>query len=204
MKKILMAVFFVSLALFIIIPNSIADIIYHHNDSRVDINLDISDLGGGTYGYTFSFINRESSELWDFAVWTIEPVSTLSGSFERNVSIHLDQVFSEFDARNLDSSLSWLNGMYYPSNRFQTAPDSGLPIDDSAFLYFEANFFETSFHYGYQTLDSGHASSNGGFFAAGGVASATAVPIPSAVWLLGCGLIGVVGFRKKVSNRPVY
>jgi len=61
MRKILAAIFIISLTLFLIIPYSIADDIPYGNgsggntviglhDSLIDVNLSISDLGSGAYG----------------------------------------------------------------------------------------------------------------------------------------------------------
>ena len=166
-------------------------------ESMIDVNLQILPLGNGDFGYTFSFVNTDSSDIWDFVVWTEWPVSSLSGSFENQISISLDQVFPQFDARNIDSNLCLLNGMYYTGNGFQTAADSGLPLDAGALLYFEVDFFETSFLYGYQTVDSGHAASNGGYFASIGVAYANEVPLPQTFGLLGIGFFGLLLLRKR-------
>ena len=35
----------------------------------------------------------------------------------------------------------------------------------------------------------------------GGWAAVAPVPIPGAVWLLGSGLVGLLGFRRKIRNR---
>jgi len=141
-----------------------------NHDSKLNVSLAITALGGGSYRYTFSFTNSEPSNIWHFLVWTNGPVSNVQGSFQRSDNGHAipvvssnyspygpDPVIKEYDARNLDSKISWYTHMnYYPF----AGGGTGLASGKTASFSFTASFYKTSFFYGYETLNHGWAGDN--------------------------------------------
>jgi hypothetical protein len=125
----------------------------------------ITDLGDGTWQYSYAFTNTEDSPIWHFYVWTTFDAGTSTQTTFAQTSgwtangHDINGVISEYDARNLDSDIIWISQTWAPS--FPNSPDS-IPVGASVsgFTYI-ANVYDPSpKHYGYETYGN-YAGSDG-------------------------------------------
>ncbi len=172
------------LAILIIAPAAQATL----STLSADIRYTETDLGGGLWQYDFTIQNTSSSMedshpyLWKMAL-----------DFENDANVTL-----------LNNPGNWTVGTYTGS-----LPD----ITDYVEMYSDASDFDVipgslltglsftaDYRLGEITYEVGF-SDHGTFEKWASISgTASAVPVPAAVWLLGSGLIGLMGFRRKTNK----
>ena len=116
----------------------------------------ITDLGGGTWKYSYSFINTETDYIWLFWVYTKFTTSAETTFVEKPgwmvIGYDINTVHSIYDARNLDPGLTWLVGTWPPD--WTPAGTTGDPISvgmSVSGFSFQANVYDPSpKYYGYE------------------------------------------------------
>jgi len=157
------------------------------------------DLGGGSWQYTYSFVNTESSDIWHFLLYSTFYMYSTNASFlhHHDSSGVIDDIYTAFDPRNIEPDITHWTNMWTSLQPWP--PPSGLAIGDSAWLSFIADEYDPGAKlFAYETVRSGYAVTNGGYVQAYGYTGTTgAVPIPGAALLFGSGLFGLAGFIRK-------
>ncbi len=156
--------------------------------SPVTVIETITDIGGGSYEYEYSFTNVDTSPIWDFVVYTtFTPTDSSVSSFAEYPDWLSDikaitDILPEYDARNLDPDISHLVGTFPQSwENFDSGIQPGQTVSGFSFT---SNHYDLSpKYYGYETFASGWAHENGGMVAAAG----QTVPEPSTLLLIGMG-----------------
>jgi hypothetical protein len=145
-------------------------------DGATDGSYNVSAPGSVFAGSTASelafmyFNNLENLALYSAgeATWKDEPQSGWSHQPKSGPFVNLDDSFG-----------------VYVTNTQEDLPDA--PIDAWAF----------NFHTGLQSGFNGSIYANFAWAVADGDIAASAVPIPSAIWLFGSGLLGILGVSKR-------
>jgi hypothetical protein len=164
--------------------------------SLISPTLSTVSLGGGQYQYTIAFNNTDTSQIWDFLVWTEGAQFSLSSSFPNIVDDLLSGVAEEYNAQNINPLLTDNLEAFYSA---PWPPPAGLPIGDSGSVTFDLSGLYTSFLYGYEDLNSGWAQSNpSGDIAAYGYVTSTVPEASSTVVLMLLAAFGMLGFKKMV------
>jgi len=110
----------------------------------------ITDLGGGTWKYSYEFTNTEASSIWIVGVWTTFQTNAPFTTFTQMdpfgtwiaYSHDINVAFVEYDARNLDPNILWLSATH--DTPFPASPN---PIPSGAHVSgfsFTANVLNTS------------------------------------------------------------
>jgi hypothetical protein len=169
--------------------------------SPLSVSQTITPEGGGEYLYNYSFTNVDTSPIWGFGVYTRFSTSggtatpTMTGPFSE--SLPLNQVYANYDARNLDPLLDTLT--YENTPQWPDDVSASIEVGSSSQLSFLSGTYDpSSKYYYYETIASGWTQANGsGDVAAVGLT--TAVPEPSTLALLIAGAAGLlaVAWRRK-------
>lgn len=157
-------------------------------ESPLTVMETITDIGGGSYRYEYSFSNTDTSPIWHFLVYTdFYPVEGTVGNFGEYPSWNnnlgtITHARPEYDARNLDPDISHVVSTYPETwADFDSGIEPGQAVSGFSF---ESGILDYSpKYYAYETLASGYADENGGLVAAVG----QTVPEPTTLLLLGLG-----------------
>ncbi len=168
-------------------------------DSPLTVLEEITDIGGGDYRYKYSFENVDTSPIWSFGVYTTfltNGENTFIGhpTWAGPSSGSMTQVYTEYDARNLDPDIAFIVGTSYEAGMYGD-PSDGIAVNElaSGFSFISSIFDSTPKYYKYETIDSGWTQSNGtGKVAAVG----TTVPEPLTVLFFGAGAIAILKHKR--------
>ncbi len=153
--------------------------------SRLKVFETILDIGNGNYKYEYSFTNEDDSLIWGFAVYTnffTQAETTFISHSEWRYGTNLIiNTAPEYDARNLDSSITMFTG-----TSCILAP--GHEVQNGEFVQgfsFTAPIYNPApKYYFYETTASGYTQTNGtGRVAAVG----TTIPEPAMILFLAFG-----------------
>ncbi len=155
--------------------------------SPLTITENITDLGDGSYLYEYDFVNVDTSPIWLFSVCT-NFENTVNSGFTEHSSWYMiyalaNEVYSEYDARNLDPAIVGFAAGY---TELLMDTDDAMQVGEAASGYsFIASVYDTSQKwYFYETIASGYTQTNGtGNVAAVGLT----VPEPATMALLAFG-----------------
>jgi len=164
--------------------------------SPLTVVEEISDLGGGSYRYSFSLVNVDTSPIWHLGIYT--SFVTQGGTGGTDFSGHAwggpdwvshASAYPEYVGTNLDATLVGFTNTWTTSFvDSTTAIQVGEATSDYSFV---ASVYDPSpKYYYYETIASGYARTNStGMVAAVG----QTVPVPGAVLLgmLGLSLAGI-------------
>ena len=165
--------------------------------SLISPTLSTTSLGGGNYQYTISFVNKDTSPIWDFLVYTdCKTTFESPGGFQHCNDLSIPgSVSSCYNARNINPNvtdcLAFYDGWSYP-------PSSGLGIGKTCTVSFDCSGLYTSFLYCYEDLNSGWCGSNGG--KCGGKGYCGVPEVSSTLVLAGLAALSMVGFKKMVRS----
>jgi len=127
------------------------EVIYDHW-SLLDMKETITDLGGGTWEYSYELTNTDADSIWMFMVWTTfetaNPTPFGKSNWSAN-SIHIDSAYPEYDARNLDPNIIRVSYTWGPDWPCSTNP---IEVGENASGFsFTANVYDPSpKYYGYE------------------------------------------------------
>jgi len=147
----------------------------------------ITDIGGGSYKYGYSFVNVDGSGIWGFGIWTTFEISDPTNFTQcpawLSLSYPVDMSAPEYDGRNLDPEI-----IYHADTWTEPMVDAATAIPSrsvvSGFSFTSAHYDPSPKWYNYETIASGWAMMNGtGKLAAVGLT----VPEPATFFLLGLG-----------------
>ena len=152
-----------------------SQVLYDH-PSTLDPTIYSIPESGGFYLYDVYFQNTDNSPIWDFEVFTCSSTIAVGAlPFDYLYDQSLDYVDPQYDARNLDPSLTDMVRMWNGNTGV-----GGLAVGDYGSISFYLYGYYSSFIYAYETDASGWANVNGGYQAAvGGIT----VPEPSLISL---------------------
>lgn len=169
-------------------------------DSPLTVNQTTTDLGGGIFQYDLSFTNVDTSNIWHFIVWTTAPTTLVSASLASSDSGHAvpADVDSAYDATNLQADVTWMEHMW----EGDFGGNDGVQIGEVGNLSFTTNYLTSSFLYGYETGESGYAPErrDNSIAAVGRTTTNETIPEPATMLLLGFGLMGVAGIKRKLKK----
>ena len=120
----------------------------------------ITDLGDGTWQYSYEFTNTDTSDIWHFGVWlhsTILPGSSTlfsqTPTWSTDDGVPIDSIGSAYDARNLDPDIVLGKNTWAPGWQYTTDP---IPVGTYVSSYsFIANVHDPSpKYYFYEFVDS--------------------------------------------------
>ena len=137
-------------------------------DSPLTVYETITDLGGGSYLYSYQFQNVDSSIIWNFGVYDsfgTQPLTQSSWTGYPTWSYsqgNVDEVFDFYNPDNIDSSINFV--AYTWDWNDATGIQPGETVE--GFSYIDYEFDPNPKLYFYETSDSGYANENGGFVAA--------------------------------------
>jgi hypothetical protein len=130
----------------------------------------ITDLGDGTWQYSYEFTNAEDSPIWMFGVWTTFDAGTAT-TFDQTPSWYaysddINEVIPEYDARNLDPDITWVSYTWAPD--WPNSPDS-IPVGASVseFSYVAVVYDPSPKYYFYETY--GNYAGTAGYITAVGL-----------------------------------
>ncbi|MFX0108364.1 MAG: hypothetical protein ACFE7R_08780 [Candidatus Hodarchaeota archaeon] len=130
--------------------------VHYDHWSIVTIVETITDLGGGTWKYSYKFTNTETDYIWTFAVYTTFDISTPTTFAEKSEwaidILDIDKVIPIYDARNLDSAITWLIGTWpYDWTELGTTEDPiSISLSVSGFSFLATVYDPSPKYYVYE------------------------------------------------------
>jgi hypothetical protein len=153
--------------------------------SSINIHEEITSLGNGEYNYKYSFVNTDASPIWHFLMYTDYSFwnhTVFSQRADWDLSGSPVGGGGSFDARNLDPDIRYMIYVYtYPFMDQAKSIQTGEYV--SGFSFNASVYDPSPKYFAYETLASGHATSNG----TGKVAAVGLTPEPCTLLLLGLG-----------------
>jgi len=170
----------------------------------------ITDLGAGTWRYSYEFTNTETSAMWHFGIWTRFVTTSATPFSLPDWDAHLYDiwgVYSAYDARNLDPLIIWLSAT---EGHPWVTPSNPLPVGAIAEFSFEANVFDSSPKYYYYEFVGTYAGPPDLPVTAVGLTGPVTPVIPEvplgtvmSFFSMSIALLGFVGFKRFRSKfRP--
>jgi hypothetical protein len=163
--------------------------------SLLTVTETITNIGNGQYRYAYSFVNVETSPIWDFVVFIpfvpSTPVAFNGHTSWFRASDPIRGVYPEYDGRNLNPAIIQLLGTC-------TAPlmDPGTAIQvgesASGFSFVAPAYDPSPKYYCYETILSGYTQSNG----TGNVAAVGLTPEPASLSLLALAGMAMIWRRR--------
>lgn len=192
--KTWMTVVLATFILFLKAPPASAAVQYMY-ESPLTVIETITDIGGNSYKYEYSFTNVDTSPIWTFGIYTtFTPDAGSASTFTMDNHAMwfsavqaVDNMLPEYDARNFDPEVDYTvfteNPIGWPF------PTEGIPSGQavSGFSFTSNQFDSSPKYYVYETHASGAVTANGGFMAAVG----QTIPEPATLLLLGMGALVV-------------
>jgi hypothetical protein len=167
--------------------------------SPLTVNETITVLGGSLYRYEYSFVNVDSSPIWTFGVDTTFVTQGSDGgtlftghsSWGGPYISSMDDVFPQYDARNLNSAIVGLTNTWtkpFVDDR------SAIQVGEhaSGFSFIASTYDPSPKYYFYETIASGYTQTNG----TGMVAAVGLTPEPATIVLFGLGSTVLLRKRK--------
>lgn len=153
--------------------------IFYDHWSVLAVVETITDIGGGTWKYSYEFTNTETDYIWLFWVYTTFYTSAPTTFVEKPnwvIDIYdIEYVHPIFDARNLDSGITQLIGAYPADWTWQGTTADPIYIDMTVSGFsFQANVYDPRpKYYGYEL--------HGNYGAVTGNVSAVGLTVPMAI-----------------------
>ena len=148
----------------------------------------ITPLDGGLYQYSYSFLNTDVYQIWQFGVYTtfevLQPFTPWSTFEEWHAWwSELERAFPVYDLRQLDPNLIMVAHTWYGSGPDYPYPENPIPPGEfvEGFSFVSSVFDPTQKYYMYETLESGYAPDSG-YMAAVGLTESSVVGTRSGSW----------------------
>jgi hypothetical protein len=166
--------------------------------SPLNVIETITNLGGGSYQYEYSFINVDTSPIWNIGIYTTFGGTANVTNFTGyptwgSATDAITDVLPEYDARNLDPSIlevphTWTMPWEDPVTSIQV----GASV--SGFSFTAPTYDASPKYYSYETLASGYTQTNG----TGNVAAVgQTIPEPTTIALLGLGALSLIRRKRR-------
>ena len=135
-------------------------------DSPLTVIETITDIGGGSYRYEYSFVNTDASPIWHLSVDTTFVTEGVTKFTEHDNVLWgegtspIAGVFPQFDSRNLNPNITHTTYTY--TSTFVDA-DRAIQIVEvvSGFSFTATTYDPSPKLYVYETIASGYARTNG-------------------------------------------
>jgi hypothetical protein len=138
------------------------NVVYDHW-SLLNVKETITDLGGGTWKYSYEFTNTDVDGIWHFGVWSHFGTSFPTIFVEKGdwyaSGLSIEEVIPPYDARNLDPDIVWVTSTWGPNWPYSTNP---IVVGEHVSGFsFTANVYDPSPKYYFYELQGSYAGESG-------------------------------------------